>query len=206
MLMLFLGALLMPDTGSTASNVIRVVEEQDGRWLGVSVLFAAASIGMLLGLPSLLVLFPSRGRRTGLSAVAVLAVAGAGTAGYAMVLVFVRALVLAEAVRPNPFADVPGDLGLAGFLGAWVGSFYLGELLLAVALLRARSTPRWVPAALLAHVALLPVSSFLPAAVEDYSVVLVVIGFAGTAIAANRVADRTASTVATQSRPGDLYA
>jgi hypothetical protein len=70
------------------------------------------------------------------------------------------------------------------FLSVWVAGFYLGELLLAIALLRAGSVPRWVPVALILHVLTFPLSNVLPEVVSKATVLLMVVGFAGIAIQA----------------------
>ena len=62
-----------------------------------------------------------------------------------MLLAFVRALVLEDAVSGHSLDTITQDTGLAVFLYGWIGFFVLGELLLAIALLIARSTPRWIP-------------------------------------------------------------
>src|SRR4051794_3798446 len=108
-------------------------------------------------MPSVLMLFRSRGQRLRLSAVVVFMAGAVGTCGYAMLMVFFRALVAADAVQASGLARVTKDAGLTIFLRAWVGSFYLGVLLLAIALLVARTTPVWVPVGLLVFVVMLPV-------------------------------------------------
>ena len=74
------------------------------------------------------------------------------------------------------------------FVFAWVGAFYLGELLLAIALWRAGSDviARWVPLALLGHVVSL-VFVAGPSWVGQVAVVLVALPLCGLAI---RVAQR----------------
>lgn len=185
---LLLGSLLTPSTGGDTAATLGVVRDHDARWMAVAGLFLLAAVGLLLGLPSMLVLFPYRGHRLGLAAIAVFAVACAGTAGYAMILSFFRALVLADAVRVEGFDEVASEPGFAAMLYGWVASFYIGELLLAVALLRAALAPRWIPLMLLAHVLLLPFSRALPDSVQSGSTVLVALAFAGLGITANTYA------------------
>jgi hypothetical protein len=130
------------------------VQEESGRWLGGSLMYLLASVGLVLGLPSIIVLVRGPGRRTTMAACSVLAVGYVGTAGFAALLVFLRALVLTDGVDAAAIEDVSDEAGLVTFLAIWVGAFYLGELLLAVALLRAGTEVigLWVPALLLAHV------------------------------------------------------
>jgi hypothetical protein len=58
----------------------------------------------------------------------------------------------------------------------------LGELLLALALLRAGATPRWIPALLLVHVALLAVAPYLPDLIGSASPLLIVVALSGIGI------------------------
>lgn len=189
-LALFAGALLLPQSGGDTAATLEVVDDHGGRWLAMGLMFFAAGVGLLLGLPACLMLFRSGARVVGGAGIAVMAVAAAATTGYAMLVVFFRALVLAEAVRPNAFERVLDDPGLQGFLLAWVACFHVGELLLAVAVLRSGTVARWIPGALVAHVALWPLSALLPEWVGSYAVVLVVVGFCGMAFAAVEEVER----------------
>lgn len=181
---LAVGALLMPAADSSAES-FELAEQPDFRWLAVAVLFFVASVALTLGLPAILTLFDARTAKLGLTAVSVFAVGCIGTAGYAMLLAFFKALVQADAIQSSAVDEVSADTGLSLFILGWVGAFYLGELLIAVALLRARTVQRWVPMLLIAHVVVLPVSQVLPAQVSAFAVLLVTIGFAGIGIAAN---------------------
>lgn len=198
---LLLGALLIPTVGENAADTLMVVRKQDGRWLGAAVLFLLGGAGIMIGLPSLLGLFPSRGRRLGLTALAVMALAGAGTVGYAMLLVFC-ALVRAEAIVVTRFEDVTDDLGLTVFLYVWIFSFYVGELLLGLAVLRARSAPRWIPVLFLVHVALFPVADMLPEDLQSATTLLVSVALCGLAITANNQPEQLfGSTAPSGSKP-----
>lgn len=196
---LFGGAVLLPSSENTAET-LQMVQQQDGRWFAVAILFFVAGVCILVGLPSLITLFPARGRMTGFVGVAMMVVACAGTAGYAMLLVFFRALVLEDAIAVSALDRVTRDPGLTMFLYGWIASFYLGELLLSVAVLRARSVPRWMPALLLVHVALLPMSSVLPDELRSLSSVLIAVALSGLAISANAEAGRL-FTVTAPARP-----
>lgn len=201
-LSLFAGAVLLP-SGESTTETLRMVQDHDGRWFAVSILFFLAGVGILVGLPSLLMLFPGRGRRWGFAGVGAMAIACAGTAGYAMLLVFFRALVLEDAIKVSAMDRVTADPGLTGFLYSWIATFYLGELLLAIAVLRARTVPRWMPALLVLHVALLPVSSLLPEQLSTFTVVTTALAFSGMAISANSEAGRL-FTVTAPARPARL--
>lgn len=177
-------ASLLTPSGDSAADSLRVVQEQDARWMAVAVVYFIASVGLTLGLPSALTLFDRGGRRTGMVAGVVLAVGFLGTAGYSMLMVFFRALVLTQTIRNQGLDQVTHETGLEIFLYGWIGAFFLGELLLAIALLRARNTPVWVPGVLLAHVATILVGSLLPAPVSRVTVLLLAVGLAGVAIQA----------------------
>ncbi len=101
-----------------------------------------------------------------------------------MLLVFYRALVLTDSLK-GPIADVTSDPGIAGFLVVFVAAFYLGELLLAIALYRAGTVARWIPAVLVAHVLWLAVGRFLPDDLVDLGTLLLTAGLCGIAITAN---------------------
>lgn len=177
------GALLSP-TGSDSAETFQLVQDHDGRWLVVSVIYFLASVALTLGLPAALSLFDGRGRRLGMVSGVILAVGFIGTAGYAMLMVFFRALVITDAIRSQSIEEVTHENGLSVFLYGWIAAFYLGELLLAAALLRAGTTPRWVPFLLIGHVLTLPLSPVLPEAIAKLAVLLVALGLAGVAVQA----------------------
>jgi hypothetical protein len=202
---LLLGAQLLPDGGEGAASTLMVVRENDARWFGASLLFLLGGVGILIGLPCLLGLFRRRGRGIGITALGVMGISCAGTVGFAMLLVFVRALVLEDGLlQEEAFDEVVSDAGLNAVLYGWIATFYLAELLLAIAVLRARSAPRWIPGLLLLHVLLFPVSDFLPHDLASASVVLYTLGLCGLAITANNSVDQaygaTASAVTSRTR------
>jgi Na+/citrate or Na+/malate symporter len=99
-------------------------------------------------------------------------------------LMFVRALVMNDAIPDATTLAVTRDAGLTGFLYVWIAAIVLGELLLAIALLRARATPRWIPALLLAHVVLLPMAPYLPEFIGSASPLLLVVALCSLGIRA----------------------
>jgi hypothetical protein len=104
-------------------------------------MYFAAACALTVGLPSILTLFRRR-NRLGLVAIGVFVIGCLGIAGYAMLLVFMRALAVTHSAATDDLSGVADDAGLLGFLYGWVAAFYLGELLLAIALARATPTPR----------------------------------------------------------------
>lgn len=183
---LVLGYLLNPlsqETRDIGEAVLRA-EHADGRWLGTAFLLFFASVCLTLGLPALLSLFDRRARRLGAVAVAVFSVGTVGLSAYGMLLVFLRAAILNDSVKVGRLERVTDDTGLLVFLGAWVACFYLGVLLLGIALFVARTTPRWVPFLILVYV----VSQLVGDALGDLGTVLqffvLAIAFTGAAVSA----------------------
>lgn len=182
-LALSLGAFLLPSS-EDAADTLRIVEEQGGQWLAAAAVLFLSSVFLVLGIPAILSLFQSRGWVLGMISGVVLAIGFIGTAGFAMLMAFVRSLVKADALREAGLEAASTETGLTLFLYVWLAGLYLGELLLALALLRAGTTPRWVPFALLLHVLSLPLSAVLPEALEKACILFLVVGFAGIAVQA----------------------
>lgn len=188
-LALCLGSFLLPQSDGTA-DTLRIVQEQSGQWLTVAAIFFLASVCLTLGLPAILTLFDRRGWTLGMISAIVLEVGFIGTAGFAMLMVFFRSLVITDALRDQGLEDATSETGLTVFLSLWIAGLYLGELLLGLALLRARATPRWVPLALIAHALSFVVSSFLPELLSKALILLLVAGFCGIAIQATQPGPR----------------
>ena len=180
-LALCLGAFLLPASEDT-SDTLRIVEQQGGQWLAAAVIFFISSIGLSLGLPAILSLFDRRGWVLGMISGIVLEIGFIGTAGFAMLMAFFRSLVISDALRGSNVDDIAHDAGLAVFLYTWIAGLYLGELLLGLALLRARTVPRWVPVVLILHALSFPVSGVLPEYLSKATILLLLLGFAGVAI------------------------
>lgn len=188
-LALALGSYLLPSADGT-DEAVRLVQEQGGLWMAAAVIDFVASVFLTLGLPSVLALFERRGRVLGLVSLGVLAFGFIGTAGYAMLLAFFRALVVTDTIRTGGVDDVAHDAGLLVLVYAWLAAFVLGELLLGLALLRSGTIARWVPLVLLLHVALSLVAVALPDGASKLFVLLFVVAAAGIAIEVNSPATR----------------
>ena len=184
-LALGLGGFLLPQSEDAADS-LRIVQDEGGRWMAAAGILFISSIFLSLGLPAILTLLQRRGWTVGVISAVVLEVGFIGTAGFAMLMVFFHSLVKVDLIKTQGINDLATETGLAIFLYIWIAGIYLGELLLAIALLRAKTTPLWVPLALLAHVMLFPVSGLLPEYVAKATVMLLVAGFAGIAIAATQ--------------------
>ena len=85
-------------------------------------------------------------------------------------------------VTPDQVAQLADERALSLGLLVVSGGFYLGELVVAVALLRARVIARWVPVMLLLHAASAPVTQFLPAQVQGLEAVVLGMGLMGIAV------------------------
>jgi hypothetical protein len=200
------GALLnpVPADGDSAQTVATVAMAS-GRWLGMAVMYFLASVALTLGLPAALSLFVVRARVLGVVAASVLAVGFIGTSGYAMLLVFFRALVREDAIRTGSLDTVTRDLGLGIFLYGWVAAFYLGLFLLALALFVARRTPVWVPLLIVVFVALLPLVEKIGRVGQVAQVVALAFAFTGIATAAVRGAPGRTQEITT-ARSGNVPA
>jgi hypothetical protein len=150
----------------------------------MAVFYFLAALGLMLGLPSLLSVFAQRGWRLGVSGVMVFSVGVLGTAGFAMLLVFFRALALHGTVTAGGVDQLADDLGLALFVWAWIVGFYLGLVIIAVALLRSRVTPVWVPVLLLFAVVVFPVVDLLGTIGPALQTLSLAVGFTGVAVTA----------------------
>lgn len=188
-LALCLGSFLLPSSDGT-DETLDLVQQQGSQWMTVAVILFIASVCLTLGLPSILTLFDRRGRALGLISAIVLEIGFIGTAGFSMLMVFFRALVVSHALRDNGLEDATSEPGLTAFLYVWIVGLYLGELLLGIALLRARATPRWVPLALILHALSLVVAPVLPGYLVKATILLLAIGYAGIAIQATSPASR----------------
>lgn len=182
---LVVGAVLVPGESDSGASLQALMEQDDARWLAVASFYFAAAVLLTIGIPALLTLLNRRATRVGLVGAGVFVVGCLGTAGYAMLLVLLRALVLSDSLVDVPLDALVSDAGLGVFLYGWVAAFYLGELLLGIALLRARTVRRWMPLLLLAHVAMLPVTTVLPQQLSAVTVLLSTAAFAGLGIVAN---------------------
>lgn len=182
--MLSIGALMMP-AAEDSTDTLQLAQEEGGRWLAVSGLYFVAAVLLTIGLPAILVLFDRKGARIGLTAVSVFAIGSVGTAGFAMILAFFRALVTHDALDVDALDAASQDTGFLVFLYGWILAFYLGELLLAIALWRARSAPMWIAGLLVLHVALFPFSQVLPQDVQPLTALLITVALSGVGITAN---------------------
>jgi hypothetical protein len=182
---LVLGTLGLPMSSDDAA-LLQSAQLEEGRWIMAATAFLVCSVGLAMGLPTLLFMTPRRGRRFGYLGTAALGVATMSIAAYAALLVFFQALVVDGVIGVEDVAGLGDDPGVRGFSLVLVGSFYAGEALLAVGLFRARSVPRWVPALLGLHVLMLPFNAAVPE-LGSIGAVVVGIAFMGVAVHANEL-------------------
>jgi hypothetical protein len=176
-----LGALTLPSTAEVG-QVVEAVRGEGAAWVMASASFFLASIGLTMGLPAILWLFPSRHHTPVLVGLWIWSVGTIGTAGVAALLILFRATVQTAGVTPAEVEELSQDPSLRIGLLAVVGAFYLGEFLVAVLLLRWRVVARWVPGVMLAHIAVAPVNDLLPPEVQAAQSVLLGIGLVGVAV------------------------
>ncbi len=182
---LVFGSVLNPsDPGASAGQTFGVVQDDSARWLAMAVMFVLASLCLTLGLPAITVLLERRGRLLGGAGLALLTFGAIGTCGYGMLLVFFRALVVHGGLQRTRFDEVGADVSLNIFVYAWIGAFYGGVLLVALALMAARTVPRWVPLTLVVFVVALPVSGHIGRVGAAIQVMLFAVGITGIAMTA----------------------
>lgn len=192
---LVFGAALNPaEPGAGVTEAIRVASDHSGRWLGMAVLWFCASVALTAGLPAILSLFQTRAHRIGTVGVGVLSIGAIGTSGFAMLLVFAHALADNNALRVTGMDEVVADDGLGIFLWSWATGFYLGSILVAIALIIARTTHVWVPVALLGYVLLRPLDGMVGEVGPIVRQFALVLAFTGMAVAAVSQTQRAPET------------
>ncbi|RYU10948.1 hypothetical protein [Nocardioides iriomotensis] len=194
MCLVFGSALNPSEAGAGVTAAVRVASDHSGRWLGMAVLWFCASVALTAGLPAILSLFQARAHRLGIVGVGVLSIGAIGTSGFAMLLVFVAALVNNDAIRVTNMDDVLSDRGLGVFLWSWATGFYLGSILVAIGLIVARTTHLWVPIALLAYVLFRPLDGVVGEIGPIIRQLALVLAFTGMAVAAVSQTQRTPET------------
>ncbi len=183
-MLLVLGALAMPPT-SEVGDVIVAIDRQDAAWLMASASFFLASVALTMGLPAVLFLLPARRHVAAMVGMWIWGVGTIGTSALAAFLILFRATVRAVEISPEDVEELSRDPVLSVSLLFVVGAFYLGELVVGVVLLRSAVVPRWIPALLLLHVALAPVSELLPEELQSFTAIVLGIALMGIAVKAS---------------------
>lgn len=180
---LSVGAVLVPRSVSPWA-ALAVADQDPHLWLAVAGLSLFASVCLLLGLPAVVALLDGAWTRVGMAGAAVLAVGCLATAAYAVML-GMEPSERSSAVLSQRMGFA-GDSEPALLLTGWALGFAFGELLLALAVLRSGRVSQWVPAVLIAHVALLPAMQVMPELLATASALLLTVAFAALGIAANQ--------------------
>lgn len=182
--LLVLGALAMPPT-SEVGQVIVALDQQDAAWLMASASFFLASVALTMGLPAILFLVPARRHALAMVGLWIWGVGTIGTSALAAFLILFRATVRVVEISPKDVEELSRDPALSLSLLFVVGSFYLGELVVGLVLLRSPVVPRWIPALLVLHVALAPVSELLSDELQDFTAIVLGLGLMGIAVKAS---------------------
>ncbi|PVG84441.1 hypothetical protein DDE18_02175 [Nocardioides gansuensis] len=200
-LSLLLGFSLSPlPQDQTVSKSVLAASDVPGQWLFSALMLFVAAIGLTLGTVALLTLLRAgdhRNRRLAVLAISLYTIGTIGMAGYAMVLVLLRALVLNDVLVLEGFDRVMEDPGFRGLSAIWLGGFLLGLALLAIGMLRTDTAGRWVPALLLAFVAsqLMPLPGANVTTVLQF--VVLAVALTGAGLAANDLTEERRGALAT---------
>jgi hypothetical protein len=179
--LLVLAALAMPPT-SEVGQVISAVRHEDAAWLMASAAFFLASVALTMGLPAILTLMPPRRQVVGMVGLWIWSIGTIGTSALAAFLILFRATVRVVEISPTDVEQLSHDAVLSTTLLFVVGSFYLGELVVALVLLLASRLPRWIPVLLLVHIAIAPVNNLLPERLQGLQAIVLGAGLMALAV------------------------
>lgn len=179
-----MGALTLPSSRN-GTEVLSTLQAEPDRWLLASAAFMYAAFALTIGIPTLVALLGPRGRMTGQVGAVVFAFGTIGLAGYAAMLILFRALTQHSVVGVREIDLLSRDSGLLAFIGAFVVAFEVGVAMLAIALFRARTVQRWIPALMLAHAVTLPFVRSVPEGIQSMHTLLVGVALIGAAVTAN---------------------
>lgn len=189
---LVLAQMLNP-MGSDNSPVkqLEIAADSPNRWLAMSILFFIAAVGLVLGMPSVMVLFTGRrGRALGMLGVGVLTLGCMGVAGLSAMMLFFRSLALEGTLKASEVTAVVEEPGMVVMLNVYVYGFLGGVLIIAAALFRAKQTPVWVPILLVAFLAIQPLIPLAGPVLSAVGLMTLAAGFTGIATSANTPARR----------------
>lgn len=182
---LFFGSHLVPrPTGS--GGVLALTAASPELWMAASLVLVVASLGLLMGISALGPLLRGRGFGVGVLGMVLVAVAAVVLFGFAQQLILLRALSMEAGVNEELLASAMQEPVQRTLMVGGFACFYAGEVCLALGLLMARTTARWVSWALLLHVVLALSLSRVETDLESLPSLLMVAGFLGAAVSANR--------------------
>lgn len=144
--------------GVDTAEAVAAAGEDPGQWLLSALLLLAGALGMTLGVLALLTLFNQQGLWLRATMTVVYTTGTIGLGGYAVGLLVIRAGIVTGTLTGSEVETLTGDPAVTGFVVAFLFSFLAGISLLAIGVLRAHTTRRWIPVLLLAFV----VSQFVP--------------------------------------------
>ncbi|HEX6246939.1 MAG TPA: hypothetical protein VFZ64_03635 [Nocardioidaceae bacterium] len=197
---LVLGQMLNPaGPGDSPARQVILAADHEGRWLAMSILYFTGAAAMVLGMPAVMTLFQERrGRGLGMVGVAVFTVGCVGVGGIAALMLMFRSLAITAFAGGTVSSTAAGvtevtlirkaleEPGLMVALSVWAYGFMLGVLLMALALLRAKRVPAWIPALLIGFLAVQLVMPFVDSEVfsrvaSAAGLLLLAAGFTGMA-------------------------
>ncbi len=182
---LFFGSHLVPrPTGS--GGVLELTTASPELWMAASLVLVVASLGLLIGISSLGPLLRGHGFGLGVLGMVLVAVAAVILFGFAQQLILMRALTMEAGVDEDLLAAAMQEPVQRGLVVGGFACFYAGEVCLGIGLLMARTTARWVSWALILHVVLALSLSRFGTDLKSLPSLLMVAGFLGAAISANR--------------------
>lgn len=159
--------------------------EHPAMWLMSTLMLFLAAIGLSLGCLSVLFMTRTKYQRwLPAFTVVVFLVGMIGMAGHAMLMAFVRAMVLHDPALAANLDAIGEDVALQSLLLTWSIGLLGGVFLMGVGVFRARSTHRWVPWLMWAFV----LSQFVNVPGQAYTMVQFValaVALAGVGMAAN---------------------
>lgn len=181
---LMMGALALPSSPS-GSELLSTLEVSPDRWLLASVSFMYAAVALTLGIPTFFHLLETRGRRTGYVGATVFAFGTIGTAGYAALLILLRALSVNTVLGVREIDMLTHDVGLIVYVGSFLVAFQVGLVVLAAALLMAGTVRAWVPVLMIVPAVSSPWVHLFPKGLQVVHSLMVGVGLIGVAVSAN---------------------
>jgi hypothetical protein len=179
-----MGALTLPSSRN-GTELLSTLQAAPDRWLLASAAFMYAAFALTLGIPTIVALLGPRGRITGQLGAVVFAFGTIGLSGYAALLILFRALTQHSVVGVREIDLLSRDHGLLAYVGAFVVAFEVGVAMLAIALFRARTVRRWIPALMLLHAVTLPFVRGAPEGLQSMHTLLIGVALIGAAVTAN---------------------
>lgn len=179
-----LGIFALPASLDIAS-LLESAQNEDAMWLVAAVAFALASMGLTLGLPTIYSLLPVHRAALGMVGLWIWSMGMIGTAGLASLLVGFRALVHTMHFSHAETEQLSSDPAMLAFFAIVMGSFYVGELIVALVLLSGRTVSRWVPLLLMGHLLLSGITVQMPESTRPVQSVVLAAALVAMAVKAS---------------------